>query len=136
MTFNEFNKIVSDQTAKCANLLMSKGFEYAPNARAESSQDLVCLNDTLYEDLGGADKVTPKGSKDRLAHFKKAAAITGTTPKEALLGMLAKHLVSVSDMCTDGGTYSLDRWDEKITDSINYLILLRAIVEEEQNGQN
>lgn len=55
-----------------------------------------------------------------------------TTPKAALFGMLSKHLVSVSDMCTDGQTYDIDRWNEKITDSICYLILLRAIVEEEQ----
>ena len=56
------------------------------------------------------------------------------TPKEALLGMLTKHLVSISDMCTDGRSYSLDRWTEKITDSINYLLLLKALVEEEANG--
>ena len=61
-------------------------------------------------------------------------AIIDGTPKEALLGMLTKHLVSISDMCTDGRSYSLDRWTEKITDSINYLLLLKALVEEEANG--
>ena len=45
--------------------------------------------------------------------------------------MLAKHIVSVSDMCTDGKKYKRDRWIEKITDSINYLLILRAVVEEE-----
>ncbi len=69
---------------------------------------------------------------DRLGHFKKAAAINNSTPKAALLGMLTKHLVSVSDMCTDGKVYSKERWEEKITDSINYLLLLRALVEEEK----
>jgi hypothetical protein len=40
-------------------------------------------------------------------------------------------------MCTDKQPYSLDRWNEKITDSINYLLILRAVVEEEHaNGQN
>ena len=70
----------------------------------------------------------------RLAHFKRAAALIDGTPKEALLGMLTKHLVSISDMCTDDRSYSLDRWTEKITDSINYLLLLKALVEEEANG--
>lgn len=71
---------------------------------------------------------------DRLAHFKKAAAIINSTPKAALLGMLTKHLVSVSDMCSDGKQYTKERWTEKITDSINYLLLLKALVLEEQNG--
>lgn len=48
--------------------------------------------------------------------------------------MLAKHIVSVYDMCLTGSEhYGADAWDEKITDSINYLILLRAIVKEEQS---
>ena len=34
-------------------------------------------------------------------------------------------------MCTDGKKYKRDRWIEKITDSINYLLILRAVVEEE-----
>ena len=50
--------------------------------------------------------------------------------------MLAKHLVSLSDMCTDGNDYTLERWAEKITDSINYLLILRAVVEEEGGAQN
>lgn len=106
-----FSKIVKEQLLTCENLLVGKGREYAPDAVNE-------------------------GDADRLAHFKKAAAITGRTTKEALFGMLAKHLVSISDMCTGGHEYTKDRWTEKITDSINYLLLLKAVVEEEakENG--
>lgn len=107
MKIDVFNKVVKEQLLTCENLLIGKGYEYAPDAVDESSVD-------------------------RLAHFKKAAAIIEGTPKEALLGMLVKHIVSVSDMCVDGHEYSLDRWTEKITDSINYLLILRAIVEEER----
>lgn len=46
--------------------------------------------------------------------------------------MLSKHLVSISDMCVDGREYSVERWTEKITDSINYLLILRAMIEEER----
>ena len=46
-------------------------------------------------------------------------------------GMLAKHIVSLYDMCFDDGThYDISTWDEKITDSLNYLFLLKAIVKE------
>lgn len=104
MNIDTFNQVIQEQLATCANLLVSKGDEYVP------------------DDEG-----------DRLSAFKKAAAIINGTPKEALLGMLAKHLVSVSDMCSDGRTYTRERWTEKITDSINYLLLLKALVEEELN---
>ncbi len=72
--------------------------------------------------------------RDRLQHFKKAGALLNADPKAALFGMLLKHLISVADMCTDGQTYTVDRWNEKITDSINYMFLLRALIEEENNG--
>lgn len=59
----------------------------------------------------------------------------GCKPERALAGMMAKHIVSLYDMCyADRETYDVGTWDEKITDSINYLILLRAIIEEVQSN--
>lgn len=73
---------------------------------------------------------------DRLEHFKDSAAGQGVTPKQALWGMLSKHIASLNGMCR-AGSDSKKRWLEKITDSINYLLLLRALVEEDfENGQN
>lgn len=80
--------------------------------------------------LGVKSKEYDTDSGDRLHAFKTAAALQGCTPKQALAGMLAKHAVSVFDMCA-GGEYSLDKWTEKISDSINYLLLLKAMVQEE-----
>lgn len=55
----------------------------------------------------------------------------GCDPKRALSGMMAKHIVSLYDMCYDDRTkYNMEIWNEKITDSLNYLFLLKAIVEE------
>lgn len=119
MTIEQFNTIIRDQVNTCTETLTGKGHEYSPNTflgTEETDGQLSFIQ-----------------SSDRLAHFKKAAAIMSTTPKAALLGMLSKHLVSVSDMCVDGRKYPMERWNEKITDSINYLLILRAIVEEEQH---
>lgn len=69
---------------------------------------------------------------DRLSAFKRAAALQGCSQGEAALGMMAKHLVSVAEMVQSHERYTTSRWDEKITDSINYLLILRAIVEEEE----
>jgi hypothetical protein len=75
---------------------------------------------------------------DKLKAFKTAAALQNETPREALAGMMAKHTTSVYDLCNAESLASLDVWNEKITDHINYLLLLRAVVEEEtvENSYN
>ncbi len=73
---------------------------------------------------------------DRLGAFKAAAALQHTTPARALAGMLAKHIVSLYDMCfADHVSYDMDTWNEKITDSLNYLFLLKAVVKEGHTDQ-
>lgn len=69
-------------------------------------------------------------TNDRLHNFKAAASLQKTSPRKALAGMMVKHTVSVYDMCRDDQDYPPELWDEKIVDSINYLLLLRALVEE------
>lgn len=73
---------------------------------------------------------------DRLHNFKVAANLQGITVKEALSGMMAKHSTSVYDMMASGKNYTLEMWNEKIGDHINYLLLLRAIVDEEHQIQS
>ena len=47
--------------------------------------------------------------------------------------MMSKHVVSLYDMCYSSLLqFDLEQWDEKITDCINYLILLKALIKEEQ----
>ena len=71
---------------------------------------------------------------DRLEHFKRAAEYLDTTPKEACLAQLTKHLISIRDMVciNDETVFSPEQWDEKIGDAINYLVLLRAVVIDEE----
>jgi hypothetical protein len=73
---------------------------------------------------------------DRLHNFKQAAHLQATTQRITLGGFMAKHLVSVYDLIRKEECASLEVWDEKILDSINYLILLRAAVIEELEGTN
>ena len=91
--------------------------------------------DTIHEKIEtvlGAKGEEYATDNDRLHNFKVAAQVQGITVKEALSGMMAKHTVSVYDMIADGKDHSQEKWDEKILDHINYLILLRAIVVEEK----
>jgi len=71
-------------------------------------------------------------SNDRLHAFKAAAEIQYVTPKQALAGMMAKHTISIYDMLANADEKPpVEKWVEKISDSINYLLLLRAIIQEE-----
>ena len=106
MSNNEFDKIIKAQIDKCYSLLNVKHKEYS------------AIN------------------SDRLGYFKRAGTLEKIDPKAALFGMFVKHLVSIADMCYSNKQYTKEHWEEKITDSINYLLLLKALTEEENNGQN
>lgn len=73
---------------------------------------------------------------DRLSAFKRAAALQNVTIKEALAGMMAKHTISIYDMIYTKEKYNIDKWEEKITDHINYLLLLKAVILEENEELN
>ena len=75
-------------------------------------------------------KAAEYATEDRLHNFKAAALLQGNTPEQALVGMLSKHLVSVIDMVNSNFAYPIKTWDEKIGDSINYLILLEALLQD------
>lgn len=77
-------------------------------------------------------KAKEYATEDRLHNFRVAAVLQSVSAKDALAGMMAKHTVSVYDMCGSEETFSQELWDEKITDSINYLLLLRALIQEEE----
>ena len=76
------------------------------------------------------DKAREYATEDRLHNFRVAAAIRDVPMKEVLGGMMVKHTVSIYDMIGSAESYSLEQWSEKITDHMNYLILLWAIVHE------
>lgn len=104
MNTNDFNAIIREQIDRCENTLCKKAEEYA--------------------------------TEDRLHNFKVAGSIQSCLPTTALAGMMCKHTVSVYDMVQgleNGEEYSLDMWNEKIGDSINYLLLLAAMVREQRS---
>ena len=105
MTQEKFVEIVNEQIDYCKSLLGCKGEEY----------------DTFND--------------DRLHAFKTAAMIQHENQKQALAGMMAKHTVSIYDMCSQQTEFTEEKWIEKISDSINYLLILRAIIEEEKNNE-
>lgn len=68
--------------------------------------------------------------EDRLGFFKRSAAFAQETPEQALYGFLLKHLQSITDMVQSGKEYPKELWNEKITDAMNYLVLLLGLLED------
>lgn len=70
---------------------------------------------------------------EKLWNFKQASGMDGCTPEMALKGMLLKHWQSIRDLIGDlerGQHHSMAVWEEKVGDALNYLFILRALVEE------
>lgn len=101
MNTTVFNRVIENRIQKCLEVLCKKADEYA--------------------------------TADRLHNFKVAAELQGCTPIRALGGMMCKHTVSVYDLINTldaGFEVPLELWEEKIGDSINYLLLLTALIYE------
>ena len=91
--------IMEQQLAKCKTLLTSKNKEYS-------------------------------NEKSIIHNFDMASLLMGNLSVQALGGMMVKHTVSIYDMIQTYGLsdIDIDKWDEKITDHINYLLLLKVII--------
>lgn len=104
MNAKDFDEIVAARMAWCNKTLCAKGDEYARDG-------------------------------DRLWNFKVAARKLNSHPAEALAGMKVKHDVSIDDII-DGLAKGIvppkELVAEKIGDSIDYLLLLEGLIEEER----
>jgi len=96
---------------KCKNHLLSK----AAKVRAAKESEYFSTDDVL-------------GSLKRIAAFRDKE-----TP-EAIMNLVAKQLVSISDMVNNEplmlDPIPLDQWEEKLVDSINYILKFYAALRE------
>lgn len=99
----------------------------------EEFDELVTNRLSIAQDTLFTKSIEYCSETDKLHNFKRAAAMEQCTPERALVGMVSKQIVSLLDMvdATDKGKiYPMALWTEKTTDTINYLILLEALVVE------
>jgi hypothetical protein len=104
MNCDQFDKILTNRLELTRTVLASKREEYAGEQR------------------------------DRLHNFNRAAAMLGVTREAALVGMWAKHIISILDIVDDlkiGKKPTLAIINEKIGDSMNYSALLEAMLIED-----
>lgn len=98
-------------------------FDNLVNQRIDKMQYILCKKSKEYSQDG-----------DKLYNFKEGAEIAGQDPKQYLWSLATKHLLCVRDMCDNklGSEYT----DEKIGDAINYLVLLEALLKENNSPNN
>ena len=101
------------------NTLNQEQFEQFFEEQVERCRSVLCHKAEAYA-----------SGEDMLHNFRVAAALHGGEMISALAGMMAKHTVSIYDMCNSGQNYSPDVWEEKITDHLNYLFLLNALIKQ------
>jgi hypothetical protein len=100
-----------------------KTFEKLTDARFKKCKELMI----------GSKNVEYSRNSDKLWNFKRAGQILGCSPERALLGMYIKHLTSLFDIVDDidkGTLPTLEILAEKNTDSIDYQVLLEALITE------
>lgn len=89
-------------------------FEGILDAQVQRVRDVLVAKRAEYAD------------HDVLANFKKSAHMRSVGLPQAVAGMMVKHTTSIYDMVESGQPFTMEKWDEKLTDHINYLILLKA----------
>ena len=102
MNHKDFDMLVKKRFVSCLKLLQNKSDEYSRGY-------------------------------DKLHNFKKAARSRNITPERARDGMMLKHLVSIDDIINDidqGKLPTRQTLNDKISDTINYLVLLEAMITE------
>lgn len=87
------------------------------NQQIERCQKILSHKSTLYA-----------SDVDRLHNFDVASTLWGSNQIMALGGMLSKHTVRLFDMIQAPNEVSIHDWDETITDHLNYLLILSAII--------
>jgi len=100
--------------------------------------NLINFNDVLDQRCERMKKVLAKKAEEyangesRYHNFEQAARKRNTSPEDALMGMKIKHDVAVDDLVqwAEEGSPKLTEAmiDEKIGDSINYLVLLEGML--------
>ena len=103
--------------------------------------DRTTFDQTVKKQMMRCESVLARKAKhyalwaDRLEQFKKMATLENTSPITALGGVMAKHITKIYDMMALPKEFKMKDWDESITDAINYLLLLKALLVEDEGEE-
>lgn len=71
----------------------------------------------------------PEQEVDRMRNFRSTAYLLHTDPITAAGSMASKHIARLYDLIADGNEYAEEVWRKAITDCINYLLIISALIQ-------
>ena len=66
--------------------------------------------------------------QDVMSNFKNAANFLGVTPEKVAFSYMMKHFESIKSIVYDNKPVTKELYEEKVTDLINYLLLIDAMM--------
>jgi hypothetical protein len=102
--------------------MKSKEFNGLTDAQLERVQHVLATRGLAF----AADEA------DQLHDLKKSADLQGITYREAMAGFMAERTVKLYGMMHDDLVWSMDAWEKMIDEQMADLILLNAVVKEEE----
>lgn len=97
-----------------------------------NSKEFNALKEAQLERLDGLIDMRSVGNGDDLLHtLKQAADLQSISLREAIAGYMADHTVTLYDMMRDHEVWSMDVWEAKITEQMADLLMLNAVIKEE-----
>ena len=97
-----------------------------------NSTEFNALKDAQVERLNNTIDLRNAGNSDDLLHnIKKSADLQGITFREAVAGYMADRTVMLYDMMRDENVWAMDVWESRISDQMADLVMLNAIIKEE-----
>lgn len=94
-------------------------------------KNVVHTRFSTCEDILTAKSHEYAPNQDRLEQFKITAMMQECTPIRALGGMMVKHTATLHQFINDPQKYTIAQWQEKISDTINYCLLLEGLLVEQ-----
>ena len=106
MTNKDFYNLVDSTFKECLEILKKKGEDYTV------------------------------GSSDALANFKKAGEAIELEPTKIWYIFANKHWQAITNYVRTGGQSESEPIEERIKDMLNYLLLLKGLIQEKKDNAN
>ncbi len=121
---------ISDHLITKAMVVMNKEYgKYLDDDTSKYIEDLLLAAHRL-QIKKGSDYSDPDSSGDEVKSFKDYAEATAITPLQAFGVLYAKHQSAIWRFIKNKGRLESEPIESRIIDSINYMILLAALVKD------
>lgn len=102
-------------------VMTQEEYEVFVKKQVDYCLDLLFNRNAMYNN--------PEQQVDRMRNFRSTAYLLHTDPITAAGSMASKHIAHLYDLISDGQDHPEDVWREPISDCINYLLIISALMQ-------